>query len=126
MKPIVQTYVMKAPPAEVFKALTTPEIIQKWSGAPATMDSRVGTQFSLFGGAIHGANLLVVPNKKLVQEWYAGNWQDPSIVIFTLTPSEAGTTVELFHEGVSDAAHAEISSGWNSNYLGSMQKMFAA
>ncbi len=125
MNPIIQTYVMKATPAQVFEALTTPAIIQKWSGAPATMDGKAGTKFSLFGGAIHGANLIVVPNQKLVQEWYAGNWEMPTIAVFTLTSTDQGTTVELLHEGVPEAAHAEISAGWGGNYLGSMQKMFA-
>jgi activator of HSP90 ATPase len=126
MKPIIQTYEMKATPKEVFTALVTPGIIQKWSGAPAQMDGNVGTKFVLFGGAIHGTNLEVVPDQKLVQEWYAGNWETPSTVTFTLRPTQAGTAVELRHEDVPDNAHGDISAGWDTNYLGSMQKMFGA
>jgi uncharacterized protein YndB with AHSA1/START domain len=125
MKPITQTYKMKATPAEVFEALTNPAIIQKWSGAPATMNSQVGTEFSLFDGNIHGTNLEVVPNQKLVQGWYAGEWEKPSKVTFTLVPVEEETKVELLHEDVPVDEIKKISEGWSGFYLGQMQKMFA-
>lgn len=125
MKLINQTYRMQATPEQVFQALTMPDIIQKWSGAPATMEARAGTTFSIFGGAIHGSNLLVLPNHKLVQEWYAGTWDMPTTAVFNLMADGKETVVELIHEGVPDPAYDQISSGWESNYLGSMQKMFA-
>lgn len=124
--PIQQSYEMKATPAQVFEALTNPEIIQKWSGAPATMDDQVGTNFSLFGGGIVGKNLEVAPNQKLVQEWKASDWDRSSKVAFTLVPTADGTRVELFHENVPDAAYETISQGWGPRYLGQIQKMFAA
>ncbi len=126
MKPIIQTYQMNATPEEVFAALITPAIIQKWSGAPADMDGTVGTKFALFGGAIHGTNLEIILGRKLVQEWYAGDWPTASTVTFTLAPTNEGTAVELRHEGVPDAAYEQISSGWDANYLGPIQKLFAA
>ena len=126
MKTITLSYAMKASPKQVFAALTDPAIIQKWSGAPAEMDANVGTKFSMFGGGILGANLEVVPNQKLVQEWGPPGWEKPSKVTFTLVPAAAGTNVELLHEGVPDEAHDTINSGWDTSYLGQMQKMFAA
>ena len=35
MKPIQQTYLIDATPAQVWRALTDPEIIAEWSGADA-------------------------------------------------------------------------------------------
>ena len=125
MNVISQTYLMKAKPSEVFAALTDPQIIQKWSGAPAQMDDKVGTKFALFGGQIHGTNLESVPNQKLVQAWKAGDWEKPSTVTFTLVPAPEGTKVELQHAGVPEAAQAHISEGWDTNYLGKMRKMFS-
>ena len=126
MKSITQTYQMKATPAQVFAALTDPKIIEQWSGAPAQMDARVGTQFVLFGGHIRGSNLEAVPGQKLVQAWTAGDWPQPSTVTFTLVPDAGGTRVELQHTGVPDDAHDSIDSGWDKSYLGQMQKMFEA
>ena len=125
MKSITQTYVMNASPEKVFAALTDPDIIKTWSGAPAEMDAKAGTKFSMFGGHIVGSNLEVIPGRKLVQSWASSDWDKPSTVTFTLRPSAEGTTVDLQHDGVPDSALASISDGWNTSFLGQMQKMFA-
>jgi len=125
MKPITQSYTMKASPEQVFQALTDQKMIEGWSGAPATMNSQVGTEFTLFGGNITGKNLEVVPNQKLVQEWTEGSWETPSKVIFTLTGNGGETTLELHHEGVPEADQEKIIGGWKEFYLGQIQKMFA-
>lgn len=125
MKPITQKYDMNATPGEVFEALTNPAVIQKWSGAPAKMDDKAGTQFSLFGGNIAGSNLEVVPHQKLVQEWYSGEWESPSRVTFSLVATDGGTVVELLHENVPEVEVADISEGWKKYYLGQIQRMFA-
>lgn len=124
MKPIVQTYKVKATQAEVFEALTNPEVIKKWSGGPAHMDNQAGTKFALFGGGVHGTNLEVIPNQKLVQEWYAEEWKTPSKVSFTLVPAGESTVVELVHEGVPEDEIQKFSEGWNQHYMGQIQKMF--
>ncbi len=124
MKPITQSYEIKATPAEVFDALTNPETIKQWSGGPAQMANKVGTKFSLFGGGVHGTNLEVIPNQKLVQEWYAEEWEKPSKVSFILVPTGESTIIELLHEGVPESEIQKFSEGWNQHYLGQIQKMF--
>jgi uncharacterized protein YndB with AHSA1/START domain len=124
MKPITQDYEIQATPAQVFEALTDPALIEKWSGAPARMDAQVGTQFSMFGGNITGTNLEVVPDRKLVQAWYGGDWEEPSHVTFTLVAVADGTRVELRHEDVPEDEVATISQGWKEYYLGPIQHMF--
>ena len=126
MKPIVQSYEVKATPAQVFDALTNPETIKQWSGAPAEIDDQVGTEFSLFGGNIVGKNVEVIPNQKLVQDWSEGNWEKPSKVTFTLSETSGGTAVDLVHEGVPEQDIPKISEGWQQFYMGQIQKMFGA
>ena len=65
---INQEYVIDSPAAEVWNALTNTDYIEKWGGGPIKMDDKVGSEFSLWGGDIHGKNIEVVENKKLVQE----------------------------------------------------------
>ncbi|MBL4716406.1 MAG: SRPBCC domain-containing protein [Bacteroidia bacterium] len=115
---------MTASIERVFDALINPEIIAEWSGSSAEMDGNIGTKFSLWDGSIHGTNLEVVPNEKLVQEWYGGKWEEPSKATFTLTENEGNTTVELLHENVPDDAHKNLDEGWRIYYLGPMQEMF--
>ena len=125
MRSIKQKYEMKASPEEVFTALTDPAVIERWSGASATMDDREGTEWSLWDGSIHGKNLEVVPNEKLVQDWYGGKWDKPSKVTFSLERSDEGTLVNLIHENVPDNEIDDIDDGWIRYYLGPMQEMFA-
>ncbi len=125
MKTIHQTYEMQASPQEVFDALVKPEIIEKWSGAPAEMEPTQGSLFRLWGGDIHGTNKEVIPGEKLVQDWYSGNWENPSTVTFILEPQGKNTMVHLEHNNVPEQSYNSINSGWKEYYLGPMQEMFA-
>jgi len=123
MKTIKQVYKINAPISNVWKALVDPKIIDKWGGGPAQIDEKVGTKFSLWGGDIHGKNIEIVPNKKLVQEWFGGDWKNPSRAIFTLTEIENGTELSLLHEDVPDEEVKEIDEGWKIYYLGPLKKL---
>ncbi len=122
MKTIKQTYHIKALPAVVWKALLDPSEIENWGGGPAVMTEHEGADFSLWGGDIHGTNLEVLHEEKLVQDWFGGDWDEPSRVTFTLTPEERGTTIELLHENIPDSEVADITEGWDLYYLGAMKK----
>ena len=121
MKTLKQTYLIKAPLEEVWKALVDVRYIQGWGGGPAKMDDKVGTKFSLWGGSIWGENLEVVLNKKLVQDWYSDEekkWKTPSRVTFTLHAEKDGVRLELIHENVPDENAEDINEGWKNYYLG--------
>jgi activator of HSP90 ATPase len=122
MKTIKQSYEMKATPAQVFKALTSPAIIKIWSGAPAKMSARKGASFEIWGGDMFGKNLEVVKDKKLVQEWNTRTYS--SKVTFTIKVKGKSTIVELVHEGVPDKESKSYAEGWKDYYLGAMQQMF--
>ncbi len=117
MKNIKQKYQIIAPVEKVWQALVDPKIIEKWGGGPAHMDSKVGTKFKLWGGDIHGTNLEVSENKKLVQDWFGGDWEKPSKVIFNLKASGGKTEVELIHEDIPDEEVKDIEQGWKDYYM---------
>jgi activator of HSP90 ATPase len=123
MKTIKQVYHINAPAQKVWKALVDPKIIDLWGGGPPKMSANVGSSFSLWGGDIHGKNLEVVENKKLIQEWFSGGWKKPSKVSFALKEEGAKTTVELLHEDVPDNEETDISEGWDIYYLGEIKKL---
>jgi activator of HSP90 ATPase len=77
----------------------------------------------LWGGDIYGKNIEVVPEKKLVQEWFNGDWPKPSLVTFTLKPQDNETILELEHLYVPDDEVDEIDQGWDEYYLGPMKEM---
>ena len=112
-----------ATPDEVFAALTTPFQIELWSGYPADMKPEVGYVFSLWEGDITGVNLEIKQNSLLVQEWFFGEQETPSIVRLSLQKSSIGTKVTLLHTHIPDEVYEEITEGWQEYYLGSIKAM---
>lgn len=122
MKTIKQTYLIKATPKEVWRALVDPDHIELWGAGKAKMKDEVGYHFELWSGDIFGKNLEVVPNKKLVQEWGYSDWDKPSKVTFSLSSVDGDTQVELLHEDVPDKEASSIEDGWKKYYLGEIKK----
>lgn len=85
------------------------------------MNNKVGTKFSLWGGDIHGTNILVVPRSKLVQEWYGGKWDQPSIVTFVLKREHEVTHIVLDQTDIPDKEAKAIEQGWKDFYFGPMK-----
>src|SRR4051812_8267967 len=120
MKDYKKYYILNAPPADVYNALTNAATIQLWSGEPAIMEAVPGTEFSLWEDSIVGKNLEFVEGKKIVQEWYFGEQEIPSVVTIILHENKAGTSVELKHTNIPDEEYESIVEGWNVNYFGSL------
>lgn len=108
---------------EVFAALTNPFQIELWSGYPADMKAEAGYVFSLWEGDISGVNILVVPNRTLVQEWFFGEIPEPSIVKINLKKDGSTTNIELTHTNIPDEVYEEITEGWREYYLGAIKGM---
>lgn len=127
MKKIEQMYVINAPVERVWKALVDPELVEGWGGGPAKMSEEEGFNFELWGGQIWGKNLKVEKQKRLVQEWYAGKWKEPSILTLTLLEKQGEpfdsaqgkkvTVVGLVHEKVPDEGAEDIEHGWRNYYM---------
>lgn len=127
MDTIQQSYLINASPAEVWRALTDPELIETWSDADAEFEPRVGAEYTLWDGSIVGEIVEIVPRKKLVQTWQPDTWaRDDSIVTFTLTPVGKKTRVDLLHENVEASDYAGTNEGWDLYYLGAIKRMFDA
>ena len=122
MEPINQTYHIKAPVEKVWQALTVPKHIDAWGGGPVKMSSKVGTKFSFWDGDIWGKNIEVVKNKKLVQEWYGGEWPEPSIATFTLSKEKTGTRLDLLHTDVPTDKVKNFDDGWRDYFLGPLKE----
>jgi uncharacterized protein YndB with AHSA1/START domain len=124
MKDFKKYFPLPAPPEQVYTALTNPATIQLWTGEPAEMSTEAGTEFSLWGGSISGKNLEFIDGKKIVQEWYFGEQDEPSIVSIILHPDKKGTSVELRHSNIPDADFDDIVEGWTNNYFRSLDDFF--
>ena len=69
-------------------------------------------------------NLEFDTNKKIVQQWYFGEQELPSIVTIILHEHKQGTSVELRHTNIPDDDYDDIVEGWNDQYFGVLQDFY--
>lgn len=121
MRSLKKKYLIKTTPEKVWQALIDPGEIANWGAGPAVMDGKVGTKFSLWGGDIKGENKEIDKGKKLVQDWYGGDWPEPSVLTITLKPKGEVTQVDLVQSNIPDKEAPGIDSGWDDFYFGPMK-----
>lgn len=123
---IRQRVLLPAPPKVVYDTLMTSKGHSGFSGAPARITARVGANFVVWGGYIHGKNLELVPGKKIVQSWRPSEetWPEDyySTVSFELSRAKGGTRLLFVHSGVLADHAGHLSSGWKKSYWEPLQK----
>ena len=124
MKDFKKYYIIPAPPEDVYLALTNPLTLQLWTADEAEMNTEPGSEFSLWGGSIAGKNLEFEPGNKIVQQWYFGEEEEPSIVTILLHPHASGTSVELRHTNIPDEDYKDIVKGWDTSYFGELREFY--
>ncbi len=113
MKDYKKQFIIKAQPQDVYAALTNPEIIAIWTGEEVVMNTAPDTEFSWWDGDICGKNLEFETDKKIVQQWYFGEDEEPtSIVTLKMHPDKQGTSLEINHTNIPDEAYDNIIEGW--------------
>lgn len=119
---------IKAPPAEVWAAITQPELMMQWWGPDAgptlsvVAEVRPGGRFSVVFRLLNGDERNptgtyreVIPEKKLVFTWeLPGAQERESLVTFLLEPFDGGTELTLLHEHLPDEeTRKSHEDGWN-------------
>jgi len=109
---------IKAPPEEVYSALTDGKEFSEMTGAPAEISAVEGGAFSFFGGQITGRNIELTAKEGLVQAWRVGVWPKGIYSIVRIMLERAGNETELTldHSGFPDGAAAHLESGWHKMY----------
>jgi len=123
VKSLKLEYLIDSPPYSVWKALTDPKVIVEWGAGPAKMSEKENSEFSLWGGDIHGKITKVILSRELRQDWYGGDWDNPSKVVFKLTEKNGKTLVELSQTDIPASEFDDIEDGWERYYLGEIKKL---
>jgi activator of HSP90 ATPase len=115
---------LAASPARVYAMLLSSKEFSAFSGRPATIDAKVGGEFSLFSAHIIGVNVELVPNTRIVQAWRVVDWPAGvySIARFELTPKGTGTHLVFDHTGFPPGLKEHLAEGWEMNYWSLMKK----
>jgi activator of HSP90 ATPase len=124
MKTFKKYYPLPAPPEEVYLALTKAQSIQLWTGAEVEFTEEPGTEFSFWDGDIVGKNIEFDAPKKIVQQWYFGDNNEPSIVTIKLHADKKGTSLEFVQTNIPDEDYDEFTSGIDEYYLGGLADFF--
>ena len=123
MKTFKKSFKINAEPSDIYSAITNPYTIELWTGYPAIMSEVPDSEFSLWDGDITGKNIEFIKDKKIVQEWYGGKWEKPSILTITLKKVKEGIEVKLKHEGVPKEEVEGIKDGWDEYYFWPIKEM---
>lgn len=124
MKDFKKYFIIPAPPEDVYRALTVETTIELWTGDRAEMKPEPGTEFSMWDESIVGKNLEFEEGKKIVQQWYFGEQEEPSIVTIKLHPHEEGTSMEVRHTNIPDADYEDIADGWTNTYAAGLIEFY--
>lgn len=119
-KEIKQIWHFNQPPQDVWEYLTQSELLEQWLGK---VDFRpvAGHQFSISGKGgclIYCEVLTVQPFTQLSYSWQYASVKEPekrfdSKVVWTLTPTVNGATLELLHNGFELMEdHDSHNNGW--------------
>jgi activator of HSP90 ATPase len=115
---------LPVPPEEVYLALTRPTSIQLWTGAAVEFEEKPEAEFSLWDGDIVGKNLEFEYGKKIVQQWYFGEDNEPSIVTIKLHEDKAGTSMEFNQTNIPDEDFEDFTEGLNGYFFAGLQEFF--
>jgi activator of HSP90 ATPase len=106
------------PAARIYAALLDAKKFARITGSPAKIDGSAGGAFSLFGGAIGGRNVELVPDSMVVQAWRDNDWAPGvySMVRFKLTPQGSSTHLVLDQTGFPKGEFHSLTVGWPAHY----------
>lgn len=113
-----------ASPEEVYLALTKDLSIKLWTGAEVEFTEEPNTEFSYWDGDIVGKNLEFEYGKKIVQQWYFGEDNEPSIVTIKLHEDKKGTSMEFVQTNIPDADFEDFTTGLEENYFAGLVDFF--
>ena len=95
MPDLHQEVTFNAPAAKVYRALLDSAQHAAFTGAPAEISSAEGGAFSAHGGMVHGRNVALVPNARIVQAWRIKNWPEDVFSIARFELCEEGDKTRL-------------------------------
>jgi activator of HSP90 ATPase len=101
---------------ELFDIFVNPEKHSAIHGGAITkISSKEGDNFSLLNGNLNGKNLLIAPDRMIVQAWRGNVWKKndlDSILILVFSDTKDGAQIEMVHAFTPD----QFTELWNEIY----------
>ncbi|KAF6128625.1 activator of HSP90 ATPase activity 1 [Phyllostomus discolor] len=116
----------QATPEELYRVLTTQELVQAFTHAPAVLEADKGGKFQLVDGNVTGEFTDLVPEKHIVMKWRFKSWPEGHFATITLTFVDKNGETELCMEGRGIPAPEEerTRQGWQRYYFEGIKQTF--
>ncbi|HMD32354.1 MAG TPA: SRPBCC domain-containing protein [Candidatus Acidoferrales bacterium] len=118
-KAIQQSTKFNATPQALYEMYMDSKQHSAATGGSARLSRKPGGEFTAWNGMLRGKNLLLVPNRMIVQAWRSCNFPSSapdSILILSFTKEGSGTRVDLVHVNVPPQDYKGVSKGWPTYY----------
>lgn len=128
-KAIQQSVRFAASPATLFEMYLDSKKHSASTGGKANLSRKVGGAFTAWNKMLRGRNLVIVPNRLIVQTWRSVNFKPgdaDSILILEFSKAPGGGQVDLVHVNVPTQDHQGVTKGWPRHYWKPWKKYLAA
>ena len=125
---VEEEMVFHVPPRALYQAFLDKGEMIKLTHSPAEMDGKVGGEFQLFDGSVHGKISELKENELIVQDWRFKDWEDgvfSRVEIKLEEVDEDVTCVTVTHTNIpkvdkfNNARQEErVQNGWKERLLG--------
>jgi len=118
-KAIQQSVRFAATPEELFEMYIDSKKHSAATGSRARISRKAGAAFTACNGKLRGKNLLIVPNRLVMQAWRSAHWpaSDPdSMLLLAFKDAPGGGQVDLLHVNVPAHDRAGVAKGWKKYY----------
>jgi len=122
----VVSTLIPATPQEIYTAWLSSEGHSLMTGSPASVSADVGGEFTAWDGYIHGRNLELQKDKRIVQSWRTSEFsddEDDSQIEVTFQSIGDHTKVTLRHTGLPPHG-TQYEQGWVEAYFEPMKEYF--
>jgi len=120
---------LPASPAAIYEAWLSSKEHSAFTGAVATVEPKVGGEFTAWDGYILGTTVELDPGKRIVQRWRTTEFPEgspDSLLVVTFDASEGGARVALDHSEIPDGQGPIYEKGWLDFYFAPMREYFRA
>src|ERR1035437_3258113 len=93
---------------KLYKAWLDSKEHSSFTGSKAVVSKGLNRKFTAYDGYISGKNLILEPNKRIVQSWRETDFPEKhpdSFIEIVFDPKKAGTKVTLKHSGIRSEEH---------------------
>jgi len=118
-KIIRQSVRFAATPAQLFEMYIDSAKRTAATGGKAKLSRKAGGTFTAWNKMLCGRNLMIVPNRMVVQSWRSVNFRPrdrDSILVLEFNKAPGGAQLDLVHVNVPMQDHAGVKNGWPKYY----------